>query len=206
MAIVLLCQTYFVIFLDMQRLSIFGLPYKSSQLSFSDEETDHIICQYCSNFPLYYNVIYIISEISRVVGPSSAAEHAISPDFSGKYGMECLNTRFSLPTVLCANTIFPRTLLCAGYSVKLLKIIIYTYSFPSIKDVSQLASYSEIHNQLPSFKFINHSSYRLRYDIRQAELSLVAIQSLYYCGHMIYFCGAQLGTIHFRILAVSYFF
>ena len=39
---------------------------------------------------------------------SSATQHAIPSEFSEKWGKECLYTRFSLPT-----------LLCAGYSVKL---------------------------------------------------------------------------------------
>ena len=37
------------------------------------------------------------------VALSSATQHAISADFSGKWGMECLNTRFPLPTLLCAR-------------------------------------------------------------------------------------------------------
>ena len=39
---------------------------------------------------------------------SSAPQHAMPPEFGRKWGTECLNTRFPLPT-----------LLCAGYSVKL---------------------------------------------------------------------------------------
>ena len=40
---------------------------------------------------------------------SSATQHAMHPEFGRKWGTECLNTRFPLPT-----------LLCAGYSVKLI--------------------------------------------------------------------------------------
>ena len=40
---------------------------------------------------------------------SSATLHAMFPEIGGKWGTECLNTRFLLPT-----------LLCAGYSVKLI--------------------------------------------------------------------------------------
>ena len=43
---------------------------------------------------------------------SSATQHAMSPEFGGKWGTECLNTRFLQPT-----------LVCAGYSVKLKKIL-----------------------------------------------------------------------------------
>ena len=38
---------------------------------------------------------------------SSATQHAMPPELGGKWGTEYLNTRFPLPT-----------LLCAGYSVK----------------------------------------------------------------------------------------
>ena len=51
---------------------------------------------------------------------SSAIQHAILSEFGGKRGAECLNTRLPLPT-----------LLCAGYSVKLIYFIylVYTYFF-----------------------------------------------------------------------------
>ena len=42
---------------------------------------------------------------------SSATQHAMPPEFGRKWGTECLNTRFPLPN-----------LLCAGHSVKLIKI------------------------------------------------------------------------------------
>ena len=44
---------------------------------------------------------------------SSATQHAMSPELGGKWGTVCLNTTFPLPT-----------LLCAGYSVKLIFIIL----------------------------------------------------------------------------------
>ena len=40
---------------------------------------------------------------------SSATQYAMPPESSRKWGTECLNTRFPLPT-----------LLCAGYNVKLI--------------------------------------------------------------------------------------
>ena len=47
---------------------------------------------------------------------SSATEHAMPQEFGGEWGMECLNTKFPLPT-----------LLCAGYSMKLIYFyLIYT--------------------------------------------------------------------------------
>ena len=46
----------------------------------------------------------VVSRQSAVL--SSATQHAMSPEFGGKWGTKCLNTRF--PTF---------NLLCAGYSV-----------------------------------------------------------------------------------------
>ena len=46
---------------------------------------------------------------------TSATLHAMSPEFGGRWGAECLNTRFPLPTLLYAR-----------YSVKL-KINVYIY-------------------------------------------------------------------------------
>ena len=46
---------------------------------------------------------------TQSAAPSSATQYAMPPDFSGKWGTECLNTTFPLPT-----------LLCAGYSMKLI--------------------------------------------------------------------------------------
>ena len=40
---------------------------------------------------------------------TSATQHAMPPEFGGKWGTDCLYTRFPLPI-----------LLCAGYSVKLI--------------------------------------------------------------------------------------
>ena len=46
---------------------------------------------------------------------SSATQYAMAPELGGKWGTECHNTSYSLPT-----------LLCAGYSVKLIFISIST--------------------------------------------------------------------------------
>ena len=45
---------------------------------------------------------------------SSTTQYAMPPEIGGKWGTECPNTRFPLPT-----------LLCAGYSVKLKKNHMY---------------------------------------------------------------------------------
>ena len=56
-----------------------------------------------------YIYIFVSSLWCRDKGAlSSATKHAMPAELSGKWGTECLNTRFPLPT-----------LLCAAYSVKL---------------------------------------------------------------------------------------
>ena len=47
---------------------------------------------------------------------SSTTQNVIPPDFGRKWGKECLNTKFPL-----------LTLLCAGYSVKLIYLILFIY-------------------------------------------------------------------------------
>ena len=58
---------------------------------------------------------------------SSAIPHVMPPEFGGKQGVECLNTRLTLPTLLHAE-----------YSVKLKKkpkifLIDYNMNVPNIK-------------------------------------------------------------------------
>ena len=54
---------------------------------------------------------------------SSANQHAMPPELGRKWGPECLNTRLRLPT-----------LLCEGYSVKLIYLFTYfIYSSNKIK-------------------------------------------------------------------------
>ena len=57
---------------------------------------------------LYFHFLTLVSRLSAAL--SSATQHAMSSIFGRKWGTECLNTWFPLPT-----------LLCAGYSVKLKK-------------------------------------------------------------------------------------
>ena len=52
----------------------------------------------------------------------SATQHAMPPEFSKKWGTECLNTRFPLPT-----------LQCTGYSVKRILILLFLYSSTKAK-------------------------------------------------------------------------
>ena len=60
---------------------------------------------------LYFHFFALLSRLS--VALSSATQHAMPSEFGRKWGTECLNTRFSLPT-----------LLYAGYSVKLIYLFI----------------------------------------------------------------------------------
>ena len=55
----------------------------------------------------YFHFFALVSRLSAAL--SSASQYAMPPEFGRKWGTHCLNTRFSLPT-----------LLCAGYSVKLI--------------------------------------------------------------------------------------
>ena len=56
---------------------------------------------------LYFHFCALVSRLSAAL--SSATQHAMPPEFVRKWGTECLITRFPL-----------LTLLCAGYSVKLI--------------------------------------------------------------------------------------
>ena len=61
---------------------------------------------------LYFHFFALVSWQSAAL--SSATQHTMLPEFGGKWGMECFNTRFPLPI-----------LLCAGYSVKqIFKILV----------------------------------------------------------------------------------
>ena len=59
---------------------------------------------------LYFHFFILVSRLSAAL--SSATKHAMPPEFGRKWGTECLNTRFPLPT-----------LLCAGCSVKLIYML-----------------------------------------------------------------------------------
>ena len=61
---------------------------------------------------LYFHFFALVSKLSAAL--SSATQHAMPPEIGRMWGTECLNTRFPLPT-----------LLCAGYSVKLIYLFIF---------------------------------------------------------------------------------
>ena len=50
---------------------------------------------------LYFHFFALVSRLSPAL--SSATQHAMPPEFGRKWGTECLNTRFPLPTLLCAG-------------------------------------------------------------------------------------------------------
>ena len=56
---------------------------------------------------LYFHFFGLVS--TQSVALSSATQYVLLSELGGKWGTECLNTRFPLPTPLCA-----------GYSVKLI--------------------------------------------------------------------------------------
>ena len=47
---------------------------------------------------LYFHFFALVSRTSAAL--SSATQHAMPPEFGRKWGTECLNTRFPLPTLL----------------------------------------------------------------------------------------------------------
>ena len=59
---------------------------------------------------IYFHFLALVSRQSATL--TSATQHTMPPEFGRKWGTECLNTRFPLPTLLCAE-----------YSVKLKKIV-----------------------------------------------------------------------------------
>ena len=71
---------------------------------------------------IYLNLCFhFFALVSRLrAALSSATQHAMPPEIGRKWGTECLNTRFLLPT-----------LLCAGYSVKLIFDFFQSVAFNS---------------------------------------------------------------------------
>ena len=53
------------------------------------------------NIYLYFHFFALVSRRSAVL--SLATQYAMPPEFGGKWGSENLNTRFPLPTLLCAR-------------------------------------------------------------------------------------------------------
>ena len=50
---------------------------------------------------LYFHFFALVSRQSAAL--SSATQHAVPPKFGRKWGTECLNNKFPLPTLLCAG-------------------------------------------------------------------------------------------------------
>ena len=76
----------------------------------------HQIKQHIENDVIMKNK-FKVSILMSHAALSSATQNAIPSKFGGKWGSECLNTSFPLPT-----------LQCAGYSVKLIYINITNFS------------------------------------------------------------------------------
>ena len=60
---------------------------------------------------LYFHFFALVSRTGAAL--SSATQHAMPPEFGRKWGTECLNTRFPLPTMLCAGNSGKLIYLCA---------------------------------------------------------------------------------------------
>ena len=50
---------------------------------------------------LYFHFFGLVS--SLIAALTSATQHAMPPEFGRKWGTECLNTKFPLPTLLCTG-------------------------------------------------------------------------------------------------------
>ena len=50
---------------------------------------------------LYFHFFALVSRLRAAL--SSATQHAMPPEFGRKLGTRCLDTRFPLPTLLCAE-------------------------------------------------------------------------------------------------------
>ena len=90
--------------------------------------------KYLFTFIFSFYFFALVSRQSAAL--SSATHHAMPPEFGGKWGTECLNTTFPLPT-----------LLCAGYNVKL---ILKYFIFLSGNNIYYIISH---HKYLLQIKF-----------------------------------------------------
>ena len=61
-----------------------------------------------------------LEELRRSAAWSSATQHAMPPEFGRKRGTKCLDTRFPLPTLQCADNSVKLII-----SQKILKIIVF---------------------------------------------------------------------------------
>ena len=64
---------------------------------------------------LYFHLFALVSRQSAAL--SSATQYLMLPELGEKWGTKCLKTSFPLPT-----------LLCAGYSVKLIEFLLFYHS------------------------------------------------------------------------------
>ena len=65
-----------------------------------DCERDRLFVRFPLKEILYFHFFALAS--SRSAAFNSATQHGMPPEFGRKWGTECLNTKFALPTLLCA--------------------------------------------------------------------------------------------------------
>ena len=102
---------------------------------------------------LYFHFFALVSMLSAAL--SSATHHAMPPEFGRKWGTECLNTRFPLPT-----------LLCAGNSVRLIFFLKY---MKFVMDVQNSKKYIKImcgHLYLQLFDIIKIRWYNFTLELK----------------------------------------
>ena len=81
----------------------------------------------------------------------------MSPKFGGKWGMECFNTRLPLPT-----------LLCAGYSVKLIKLLFLPLEVIANMHTGVKEVINNIHGGAQSVKYLIFSFLRFGVEVKRS--------------------------------------
>ena len=115
---------------------------------------------------LYFRFFALVSRTSAAL--SSATQHAMPPEFGKKWEMECLNTRFPLPT-----------LLCAGYGVKLILIFKIIYFTIFDRSGSQCGPNKRVLNE--TFKHVDIA------DVREVPREVIFIFYIFVSRHFIHY-------------------
>ena len=121
----------------------------------------------CTLYYIIYVHLYFFALVSRQSATlSSATQHAMPPELGRNWGTECLNTRFSLPTLLCAGTSwFNLITIYVNYDYVVIEYRKWSVSLDLIA-----VTISKIWNIIIKFKI--KSSYKFRYSKRNASNNL----------------------------------
>ena len=111
---------------------------------------------------LYFHFFALVWRQSAVL--SSATQHAIHPDFGTKWEMECLYTRFPLPTLPCAGLL--------GTFSSIIK-----YSIPGEVEVNKI--YEDVANDQQLYEFTNFIVWSTKTILLLFLLLLIDISGFY---------------------------